>query len=257
MKNVYQVQEIIAAMEEIAPTELAMEWDHVGLMIGDAETAVKKVLLALDITKDAIDMAISEKANMIVTHHPMFFTPISVINYGTPMGSNIRALIQHDICVFSAHTNLDRAPAGVNQALAERLELVMPVLLQGTDVGICGSVGGESAMLFQYADMVKDKLGASGILLNTDRDREVSRVFLQGGAFDESVIPVLKNYRVDAVVTGEMKHHNMLELEDAGIAAIVAGHEVTERIVLPSLQKQLLHKLPNLPITVYEGHKWQ
>ena len=70
------------------------------------------------------------------------------------------------------------------------------------------------------------------------------------------MIPVLKQYRVDVVVTGEMKHHHMLELEDAGIAAIVAGHEVTERIVLPSLQEQLLRKLPNLAITVYEGHKW-
>ena len=79
---------------------------------------------------------------------------------------------------------------------------------------------------------------------------------MQGGAFDEESIPALKLYRVDCVVTGEMKHHHMIELEDAGIAVIVAGHEVTERIVLPSLREQLLHKLPNLPITVFSGHKW-
>lgn len=256
MKSEYQVQEVIAAMQEIAPFELACDWDHVGLMIGDAGSAVKKVLLALDITKDAVDMAVAQEANLIVTHHPMFFTPINKIDYSTPQGRNIRTLIQHDITVFAAHTNLDKASQGVNQALAERLDLVMPVLLQGIEVGICGSVGGESTMLFKYAEMVKEKLGASGLLFNTDRDREVSRVFLQGGAFDESVIPILKDYRVDAVVTGEMKHHQMLELEDAGIAAIVAGHEVTERIVLPSLEKQLLHKLPNLTIAIYEGHKW-
>lgn len=256
MKNSYQVQEIIAAMQDIAPAELACEWDHVGLMIGDAGDTVKKVLLALDITKEAVDMAVAERANLIVTHHPMFFNPISQIDYSTPQGRNIRTLIQNNISVFAAHTNLDKATMGVNQALADALGLVMPVLLQGTEVGICGSVGGESTMLFKYAEMVKEKLGASGLLFNTDKDREVSRVFLQGGAFDEEVIPILKNYRVDAVVTGEMKHHHMIELEDAGIAAIVAGHEVTERIVLPSLQKQLLHKLPNLPIAVYEGHKW-
>lgn len=256
MKQKYQVQEVISAMQEIAPVELACDWDRVGLMIGDAGAEVKKVLLALDITKDAVDMAISEKANMIVTHHPMFFTPFSQIDYATPAGRNIRALIQNDITVFAAHTNLDKAKTGVNAALAEKLGLVMPILLQGIEVGICGSVGAESMKLFDYAQQVKTKLGASGLLFNTDRDREVSRVFIQGGAFEESAIPVLKDYRVDVVVTGEMKHHNMLELEDAGIAAIVAGHEVTERIVMPSIKEQLLHKLPNLPIAVYEGHKW-
>ena len=104
--------------------------------------------------------------------------------------------------------------------------------------------------------MVKKELGASGLLLNTDKDKEVSRVFVQGGAFEEESIPVLKTYRVDVVVTGEMKHHNMIDLEESGIAVIAAGHEVTERIVLPSLQEQLLHILPNLPVSLYNGHKW-
>ena len=107
-----------------------------------------------------------------------------------------------------------------------------------------------------YAELVKAKLGASGVIMNTDEDRPVSRVFLQGGAFEEESIPALINANVEVVVTGEMKHHIMMELEDCGIAAIAAGHEVTERIVLPSVKKQLLRKLPNLSVTVFEGHKW-
>ena len=256
MSSEYYVHDVIAAMEKIAPMELANDWDHVGLMVGDPATEVKGVLLALDIQSSSIDKAIEEGANMIITHHPLFFDPLDRIEYQSPRGANVRKLLNNDIQVFSAHTNLDKTSAGVNQALASALGLVIQFSLENVEVGICGSVGQDSVTLFSFADMVKEKLGASGLILNTDKDKEVSRVFVQGGAFDEESIPVLKLYHVDVVVTGEMKYHHMIELEDAGIAVIVAGHEVTERIVLPSLRDQLLHIMPNLPISIFDGHKW-
>lgn len=256
MKKNYLVQDVISVMQEIAPIEIACEWDHVGLMIGDAGAQVSGVMLALDANRAAIDAAIHAKANMLITHHPLFFSPVREIDYQTSKGANIRKLIQNDIHVFSAHTNLDKAKNGVNHALAKELDLVMPMLLEGAEVGLCGSLGDDSRKLFDYAEYVKLQLGATGVILNTDENREISRVFIQGGAFEEEVIPILKLARIGCVVTGEMKHHHMIELEEAGIAVIVCGHEVTERIVLPSLKEQLLHKLPNLPISVFSGHKW-
>ncbi len=256
MSNEYLVSEVIEAMKIIAPPELAMEWDHVGLMIGDETETVKGVLLALDAGMAAVDAAIEAGANMIITHHPLFFQPVNKIDYQTARGAVIRKLIKNDMHVYAAHTNLDLAKQGVNQSLAKELGLVMPMTLAGADFGICGSVGSQETSLMVYAELVKAKLGASGVILNTDEDRPVSRVFLQGGAFDDECIPALINANVEVVVTGEMKHHHMIELEDSGIAAIVAGHEVTERIVLPSVKKQLLRKLPNLPVTVFGGHKW-
>ena len=252
----YYVKDVIAAMEKIAPTELACEWDHIGLMIGDTNEQVKGVLLALYAQSEAIDEAMKIGANMIITHHPLFFDPLTSVDYQTPRGANVRKLIKNDIQLYSAHTNLDKAPNGVNHALASALGLIMQISLEDVEVGLCGSVGQSSVSLFGFADMVKEKLGASGLILNTDKDKEVSRVFVQGGAFEEESIPVLKSYRVDVVVTGEMKHHNMIDLEESGIAVIAAGHEVTERIVLPSLKEQLLNILPNLPVSVYYGHKW-
>ncbi|MBP5491691.1 MAG: Nif3-like dinuclear metal center hexameric protein [Clostridiales bacterium] len=255
-KKLYRVCDVIRAMEEIAPAELAEQWDHVGLMIGDSSSEVTGIQLALDANSAAINAAVENKANMIITHHPLFFSPLHQIDYETPHGANIRKIIKNDITLFAAHTNLDKAKTGVNQALAQELGLVMPIILAGAEVGLCGSVGQNSMTLFGFADLVKEKLGASGVILNTDKDKEVSRIFVQGGAFDEESIPILKLYRVDVVVTGEMKHHHMLDLEDAGIAVIVAGHEVTERIVLPSLKDQLLRKLPKMPIYTFDGHKW-
>ncbi len=256
MNEEYYVHDVIAAMEKIAPAELACEWDRTGFAVGDVAEKVRGVLLALDCNMAAVDKAVEEGANMIITHHPLLFDPLEQVDFRTPRGAILRKLIRNDISLFSAHTNLDKTNPGVNQALASAIGLVMQISLENVEVGLCGSVGQESTTFFDLAKTVKEKLGASGLILNTDQDREVSRVFVQGGAFDEESIPALKLYRVDCVVTGEMKHHHMIELEDAGIAVIVAGHEVTERIVLPSLREQLLHKLPNLPITVFSGHKW-
>ena len=181
----YYVKDVISAMEKIASPDLACEWDRIGLMIGDANEQVKGVLLALDTQSETIDEAMKTGSNMIITHHPLFFEPLTCVDYQTPRGANVRKLIKNDIQLYSAHTNLDKAPNGVNQALATALGLVMQISLEDVEIGLCGSVGQSSVSLFGFADMVKEKLGASGLILNTDKDKEVSRVFVQGGAFEE------------------------------------------------------------------------
>ena len=141
----YYVKDVIAAMEKIAPLSLACEWDRIGLMIGDTNEKVNGVLLALDAQSDAIDAAIKSKANMIITHHPLFFDPLTSVDYLTPRGANVRKLIKNDIQLYSAHTNLDKAPNGVNHALASALGLVMQISLEDVEVGLCGSVGQSSS----------------------------------------------------------------------------------------------------------------
>ena len=93
----YYVKDVISAMEKIAPLDLACEWDRVGLMIGDENEQVKGVLLSLDAQSEAIDEALKVGANMIITHHPLFFDPLTCVDYQTPRGANVRKLIKNDI----------------------------------------------------------------------------------------------------------------------------------------------------------------
>jgi dinuclear metal center YbgI/SA1388 family protein len=117
------VEAIIKEMEELAPSSLAEEWDNIGLMVGDLSQTVERVLVSLDVDERVIDEAISQKVNLIISHHPLFFNPIKNILFHEPLGKVVRKLIKHDIALFSAHTNLDIAPGGINDFLAEILDL--------------------------------------------------------------------------------------------------------------------------------------
>lgn len=129
-----QVKDIVTVMEEIAPQHLAENWDKVGLAIGNPESEVKKILVALDATKEVIAEAIEKKANMIITHHPMLlFQKMDSITSDTPLGNKIYKLIANDIAAFSAHTNLDIAKGGTNDVLAELIGLQNIELLEITE----------------------------------------------------------------------------------------------------------------------------
>ncbi len=120
---------IADAIEKLAPLELAEAWDNVGLLVGSLEHQVAKVLLALDVTEEVIDEAVALEAGLIISHHPCLFHPVKNIRTDTMTGSLLKKLIKMDMSVYAAHTNLDAAVGGVNDALAARLQLheVMPL----------------------------------------------------------------------------------------------------------------------------------
>jgi len=126
------VAELIKLINDLAPPGLAEEWDNVGLQVGDLTQTVHRVLVSLDVDERVIDEAVSQKADMIISHHPMFFHPVKNILFHHPLGKEVRKLIKNDISVFSAHTNLDIAPGGINDFLAELLNLAEVELLAET-----------------------------------------------------------------------------------------------------------------------------
>ena len=121
---------IIKYMEQMAPPKLAQSWDNTGLLIGDAEQKIKRVLVALDVSPDVVDEAIAIGAEMIITHHPIIFKPLNNIRRDNPLGRLVFRLIQHNINVYSAHTNLDSVDGGVNHTLAKLIGLKNIQLLQ-------------------------------------------------------------------------------------------------------------------------------
>jgi len=115
--------EIIAVVEGLAPTGLAAEWDNVGLMLGSPETEVRRVLVSLDVTLPVVEEAVARGANLIISHHPLFFRPIKTLRFDETRGKLVHTLIKENIMVYSAHTNLDSADLGVSYHLAVKLEL--------------------------------------------------------------------------------------------------------------------------------------
>ncbi len=118
-----KVKDIMAIMEKNFPLYIAEDWDNVGLQVGSRDKVVKKIVIALDLDELILNKALKFGADLIITHHPLFFKAIKSIDYNSPAGSLLKAIISSDLAVYSAHTNLDAAEEGMNQVLAERLEL--------------------------------------------------------------------------------------------------------------------------------------
>lgn len=123
---------IIQWLEEFAPKHLAVDGDKIGLQIGTLKKRVKKVLVTLDVTETVVEEAIREQVDLIIAHHAVIFKPLPHVRTDLPAGRMIAKLLTHDIAVYVAHTNLDIAPGGVNDWLAERLGLVDTEVLSVT-----------------------------------------------------------------------------------------------------------------------------
>ena len=234
------LRDIMEVMEAIAPKELAEEWDNVGLLFGDGNTTVTTVVVALDITPEAIAFAKEQGAEMIVAHHPLIFSPVKAIT----APSALHALCASGIAAFAAHTNLDAAAGGVNDALAAVIGLEHVEVAFG-GIGRVGELP-EAMTAEAFASYVAETLGTA-VQLHAG-NTAVKTVALVGGAGGDFVSDVT----ADAFLTGEMKHHEWLMVSPAQ-TVVCAGHFATENAVVPVLAKRLSAMLPTLRVLPFEG----
>lgn len=115
--------DLTAFLKQFAPTSLAEKWDNVGLLLGDEQREVQRVLTCLTLTSDVAREAISERVDLVVTHHPVLFKPVQRIVASDPSGNMLLDLLAARIAVYSPHTGYDSAAQGINQQLAELFEL--------------------------------------------------------------------------------------------------------------------------------------
>ncbi len=113
--------ELIALLEEVAPPAWAEEWDNVGLQAGSPHKAVDAALVCLDLAPETLQEARERKAGLVITHHPPIFRPLRSLAEADPTAALVGMAIEHRLCLYAAHTNLDLSPVGVSAALAEKL----------------------------------------------------------------------------------------------------------------------------------------
>ncbi|QHI68619.1 Nif3-like dinuclear metal center hexameric protein [Tichowtungia aerotolerans] len=230
-----KLKTLIQTLEEIAPLELAESWDNPGLLIEPLKTReISKVLLAVDLTDAVAREAVQKKADAIVTYHPLFFGGFQKLQKSDPQAHSAMRLIQHDIAVYSPHTALDAAPGGVNDWLADSL---------GEGDLYCAETGG--ARIVELAAPVKlptlgkrirEFLHINQVQTAQANDRPIKTIALCAGAG----ISALKEIKADCYLTGEMKHHDVLDAVERGTSVILCGHTETERGYLKILRRLIL-----------------
>lgn len=230
--------DIINIMEEYANPNLAEDWDNVGLMVGDENRTISKILVALDIDDKIIDEAIEKKCDMIITHHPFIFKGIKSIKASDTLGNRIIKLIKNNICVFSAHTNLDIAINGTSDTFAKLLNLEKISNLFEKDnslVGL-GRVGQleETMPLSELIESVKNILKLKNLVVCGDLDTPVKKIGICTGAGSEVDFMLQAISKgCDVYITGDIKYHNSQVANDLGLCLIDATHYASEAIIVP------------------------
>lgn len=232
------IQKIMKIIDQFAPFDSAEDWDNVGLLIGNENRAIDRILLALDLTDQVIDEAIEEGIDLIITHHPIIFKPLSTISNNDPVGSLVLKCIENHIGVIAAHTNLDkRFHEGINAFLAEQIGLENlsilcpepseshPDLEMG--FGIKGTF--EKALSPEaFIEAIKKGYQLSSVRATHLKDHAIKTVAICSGASMDFVDDAIAA-KADAFITADVKYH---ECQHKPLLIVDIGHFESEFIYL-------------------------
>jgi dinuclear metal center YbgI/SA1388 family protein len=255
-----KVHEIGAYLEKRVPSYTKMDFDNVGLLVGLTETEVTRALVALDMTDEVIKEAIDFSAQLIVSHHPLFFNLKSVVD--TDMkGRKIVNLIQNGISAVCLHTSLDAAEGGVNDALLEAVGADFEGLLVETGKLPDGRPYGMSRVgrlrrpmeLMDFMQKIKKDLSTAGLRYH-DAHLPVSKIGCCGGSGGEDLQAAFAA-GCDTYLTADIKYDRFLEAKEMGINLIDGDHFCTENVVVPRIRAMMLDGFPELEVKISEIHR--
>ena len=245
-------KEIMQVIEAAYPKSAALDFDNVGLLAGRAEKEVNRVYLALDATDKVIDRAVLAGADMLITHHPLIFSPLKRVTDEDFISKRVVKLIQNDISYYAMHTNYDVLGMA---ALSEKIlgiknTQVLDVTMSGDggEEGI-GRIGDleKTMTLEECCVYVKHRLNLGSLKVFGDMDKKVSRLAISPGSGKTAVAPAIAK-GADVLVTGDIGHHDGLDAVEQGLSVIDAGHYGTEYIFIDDMKQFLEDKLPVLEI---------
>lgn len=260
-----KLEDVLSFLESLAPSHLAEPWDNPGLQVAASVREIQKVFVSLDPTIEAIKRAAAGRAQLLLTHHPLLFSPPTSIDANHYPGDVVAEALTAGISVAALHTNLDAAKGGINDILAGLLDLKDVEVLEEQKHALEKSEGPEGAFSYvappdfsgaaragmgrvgnlrkpcSLAEMVvrlKRALGKETLGVVGEDDRRIFRVAVLGGS-GGSLIPRAAEKRADLFLTGDVGHHHALEARTLGIALIDGGHFATENAALGLFSKRL------------------
>ena len=271
MAHTQKISDIIECVREMAPEDLAEPWDNSGLLIASDKEYTEHVIVCLDMTDAALEEAIKTGSHLIIAHHPLIFTPIKRIDIIKTQSRLLRGLIRNDIALYAAHTNVDKTYGGLNDLLAGIVGLDVP-LPDTTDEPLSYYRVGElpeALTIEAFNEYVRTRLKLDNLIVSVPgmyagsgvatsgaatsgaatggAPKLIKRVVVMCGSysFDEARFAALN---ADALLCGEIKYHDALELAGMGIHIVQAGHHGTERFFIKLVEKWIADRYPGLQI---------
>lgn len=227
-----KIKEVMDIMEEYSPMKLMEEYDNVGLMVGDKEKEITKILFALDCTLKVIDEAEAKGCNLIMTHHPLLFRKPKNITQDTLQGKKIMALVKKDIALYSSHTNLDITHKGLNDIIMRLLGFDKFEIIEATSPGATTGIGRmvsipEGIRLGGLLKSVKEKLEVENLRYAGKMEDIVRKIAVINGS-GQDYFDICVSKGADCIITGDTTYHYVSDYNEEGVAIIDAGHFNTE-----------------------------
>jgi len=242
--------DVTAALETIAPLPLAADWDAVGLLVAPRRDEISRAMACLSLTPEVAAEAVRERADLVITHHPLPFRPVPRITADTATGRVLLQLIGVGIGVWSSHTAWDSAAGGINDQLASLLELDRVTPLEHAPLHPLagfGRVGSAPAgwTVDRLARHAAARLASGGVQVAGDPARPAGRVGIVCGSGGDAVAAAAAA-GCTTFFTGEIRLHQALEALALGMAVIAVGHHASERFSLDVLARRLAEGVAGL-----------
>ena len=246
------VKEIYQKFEEKIPAYLRESWDNDGIMCcADGTAEIYRALVTLDVTEEVVDYAIERGFDLIVSHHPLIFKPLSSINEENHISRKVIKLLGSGISVFSFHTRADKMIGGVNDRLADMLGMYDAQPFGEGDLGRIGTIY-EPMELQDFAYRIKQLVGADAVRY-ADGFSDVHRVAIVGGD-GKGYVKAALDAGADTYVSGRIGYNVMEEAPEMGINLIEAGHFFTEQHITEFFRDLILDFDPNIYVEIVDSN---
>jgi dinuclear metal center YbgI/SA1388 family protein len=249
------LSEILTFLRRLAPEDSALDDDPVGLLIGGhPETPIHKIGVCLDVLPNGAEFAARAGLDLLIAHHPLIYRPLARIHADSdPVSQAVTTLVKADVTLYAMHTNWDRAPGGINDTLADALELINVHPLGKEGAAVLPRIGDLASPrpLADFAHHVQTTLNcvrASALRCHASHaDTMISRVAVCGGA-GAFLAAEVQAAGAQAYVTSDVRHHEFLDAAARGIALLDAGHGATETPGMRALCHRLTQELKGVEV---------
>lgn len=252
------VADFLHRIEQEIPTKLALDWDNVGLLLGDEQKCVQTIYLALDATDEVIREACCSKADLLVTHHPLLFTGIKQVVQQDFIGRRVIKLIQNDVSYVALHTNFDVQLMGwlAGEQLVSTEWQVLDVTTEeaGEKRGIgCVADMSEPMTLYELAERCKRVFDITSVKIFGEAETSLQRIAISPGS-GKSEVDVAVDSGAQVLITGDIDHHTGIDAVAKGLCVMDAGHYGLEYLFVAYMKQWINENFPECEV-ITEPHR--
>lgn len=256
------IKDVMRIIESHAPLSYKEGYDNIGLMVGDELAEVTGILFSMDTTLSVIDEALEKGANLIISHHPIFFMKPDRITQSTLQGRKVSKLLLNSLNVYAAHTNLDSVKNGMNDTIVKMLGFKDVDILDQCEFDYESGIGRivhvrDPLTVGELLHRVEEVLGATSIRYTGSTKKQIHRLAVINGS-GQDYFEMARAAGADCILTGDTTYHGVQDMHEIGISVVDPGHFSTEKLVYFSIMKSISKEIlarKDVPIFYSETEK--